>query len=92
MAKKILDNLSLDMIQCEKDGYGVHYGKWKAMQKPVEIEQPGIPEGWLVCQYCGIPFKPKTRRPQKYCQHICGVRAMDERRKKKKEGSINGQA
>ena len=22
------DKLLLDMIQCEKDGFGVHYGKW----------------------------------------------------------------
>ena len=46
--KKILDKLSLDMIECEKAGYGVHYGAWKATQtKPVIIEKK-IPEGWLV--------------------------------------------
>ena len=31
--KKELDKLSLDMIECEKAGFGVHYGAWKAAQE-----------------------------------------------------------
>ena len=68
MAKKKLDKLSLDIIECQKAGFGVHYGAWKATQtKPAEIKKE-IPDGWLVCQYCGKPFKPKTKRPQRYCE------------------------
>lgn len=66
-----LDKLSLDMIQCEKDGYGCHYGAWKAAQdRPVTIEKE-IPDGWLVCQRCGRVFKPKTKRKQFYCDAMC---------------------
>lgn len=77
--KKQLDNLSLDMIQCKKDGYGVHYGKWKANQKPVEIVPGEIPEGWRVCANCGRPFKPKTKRIQYYCEAYCQIEAQKQR-------------
>ena len=84
--KKELDKLSLDMIQCEKDGFGVHYGRWKAMQKPVKIEPQGIPEGWLVCAQCGTPFKPKTKRKQYYCGAFCQQQAQTARYKERKKG------
>lgn len=77
--KKQLDKLSLDMIQCKKDGYGVHYGKWKAAQKPVEIEPDETPDGWRVCAHCGKPFKPKTKRIQLYCEAYCQMEAQRER-------------
>lgn len=85
--KKKLDKLSLDMIECEKAGYGCHYGAWKAAQEEkaraekvmVEKKEPEIPEGWLVCQHCGKAFKPKTKRPQKYCQFNCQYEAQRER-------------
>ena len=77
--KKQLDKLSLDMIQCKKDGYGVHYGKWKANQKPVEIEPDDTPDGWRVCAHCGKPFKPKTKRIQLYCEAYCQMEAQRER-------------
>ena len=82
--KKKLDKLSLDMIECEKAGYGCHYGAWKAAQgyKPIE-KKTGVPDGWLVCQYCGKPFKPKTRRPQKFCEPNCQSQAyLDANRHK----------
>lgn len=79
MAKKQIDKLSLDMIQCKKDGFGVHYGRWKATQKPVEIEEPPLPEGWRVCVWCGNPYKPKTKRPTKYCEVYCQNAAIKER-------------
>ena len=77
--KKKLDKLSLDMIECEKAGYGVHYGAWKATQTNPVIIEKRIPEGWLVCQWCGKPFKPKTKRPQKYCEAICQKQASYQR-------------
>lgn len=64
--------LDLDMIQCVKDGYGCHYGAWKAAQKPVPIKRDVIPEGWRVCIGCGKPFKPKTlHSKQIYCDVTC---------------------
>ena len=86
MAKKQLDKLSLDMIQCEKDGYGVHYGKWYAAQnRPVKIEPKGLPDGWKKCAYCGKPFKPKTKRIQYYCEAQCQAAAQKLRDKEKRK-------
>lgn len=68
--KKELDKLSQEMIQCEKDGFGVHYGRWKATQpivKPVPVE---IPEGWKSCPQCGRAFKP-VKANNKYCGAEC---------------------
>ena len=80
MAKgKELDKLSRDMIECEKAGYGCHYGAWYAATHPIKTvpavptvptEKP-IPEGWLVCQWCGKPFMPKTKKKQKFCEPMC---------------------
>ena len=83
MAKKELDKLSLDMIQCEKDGYGVHYGAWKATQpiaKPNTVEV--LPDGWKLCAHCGKPFKPNVPY-QKYCEALCGREAQTKRYKSK---------
>lgn len=77
--KKELDKLSLDMIECEKDGYGCHYGKWKAMQAERKIEKR-IPEDWRTCALCGKPFKP-TNHAQKYCEYSCQREAANVRRK-----------
>jgi hypothetical protein len=80
--KKELDNLSLDMIQCRKDGYGCHYGAWKAAKnRPVTIEKKTdeLPKGWRICKYCGKPFKPKQRGIQLYCEYYCADEAAKER-------------
>ena len=75
------DKLAKDMIQCKKDGFGVHYGRWKALQKPVEIKEPPLPDGWLICAYCGKPFKPSSKRLQKYCEAMCQLGAQRDRSK-----------
>lgn len=80
MSKRELDKLSLDMIECKKAGFGCHYGAWKATQKPVAIKEHGIPEGWRVCAYCGIPFKPTTKRKQTYCDAVCQRQAVYDRK------------
>lgn len=59
--KKKLDKLSLDMIECEKAGYGCHYGAWKATQdSPIVIQKKSTEthENWKVCPHCGNSFKP----------------------------------
>jgi hypothetical protein len=85
-----MDNLSKDMIQCKKDGFDCHYGAWKATQDPVKIEKKDIPDGWRACAYCGIPFKPKTKRKQLYCGGVCQKQAYTEKIRKAKEGANNG--
>ena len=85
--KKQLDKLSLDMIRCEKDGFGVHYGRWKALQDPVlPVKDDKIPEGWRICEWCGKPYKPWSKRPQKYCQVFCQESASRERIKERNNG------
>ena len=80
-----MDNLSKCMIQCKKDGFGVHYGAWRAAQGMVLVVQDnGIPEGFMKCQYCGKLFKPYNKRAQKYCEAYCQRRASFERCKQKK--------
>lgn len=84
MAKKRkLDKLSQDMIQCEKDGFGVHYGAWYAAQnRPVVIEKKNeIPEGWRVCPHCGNPYKPNmiSNGRQIYCDIACQKAAQRQR-------------
>ena len=84
MAKKREpDKLALDMIQCKKDGFGVHYGKWKAMQADGMIEKK-IPDGWRVCEHGGKEFKPTNNSIQKYCEYSCQRAAADLRNKDKK--------
>lgn len=68
--KRKLDKLSLDMIECEKAGYGCHYGRWKAAQtNPVVKKEESIPKGWKKCEYCGKVFKPKCG--QRFCEPYC---------------------
>ena len=76
--KKELDKLSQEMIQCEKDGYGVHYGRWKATQpivKPVPVE---IPEGMKACANCGRLFKI-VKANSKYCGAQCCSEANNKK-------------
>lgn len=79
MAKKEPDKLSQDAAAARAEG--MSYGKWKGLQTPENVEKK-IPEGWRICEYCGKPYKPKTYRPQKYCEPYCGQRARIERSRK----------
>ena len=81
MARKKTDKLAMDAMKAKEAN--MSYGRWKAMQEVV-VKPKGIPEGWLVCQYCGKAFKPKTKKPMKYCELFCQQRASDEREAKKR--------
>ena len=76
--KKEPDNLALDAMEARRAG--MSYGIWKGLQNPKKIEKR-IPEGWKICEYCGKAYKPKTKRPQKYCQPYCADMARREREK-----------
>jgi hypothetical protein len=84
MAKREPDNLALDMMRCKADGFGCHYGDWKAIHGDTKTapEDP-TPKGWLICKYCGRPFKPKTKRSQTYCEVECQKAAQRERDREK---------
>lgn len=79
-----MDNLSRCMILCEKEGFGVRYGAWRATKGPMPVAEKMIPEGFKKCEYCGELFKP-SRSDQKYCGAYCQGRASEKRCKKKKK-------
>lgn len=95
--KRELDKLSLDMIQCVKDGFGCHYGKWKAKQADGAVERR-LPDGWKICEWCGESFRP-NKSNQRFCGYSCQRKAADKRhrenaserqkayRERKKEGA-----
>ena len=78
MAKQ-MDKLSLEMIECEKAGFGCHYGAWKATQPIAKPKPKEIPEGWHICAWCGKAYKPNKIRSQKYCEPECQHNASAER-------------
>ena len=85
--KKEPDKLALDMIRCKADGFGCHYvARIATQESPVAFEpKPGeIPEGWRICEHCGKPYKPYSRRAQKYCEQGCQQAASYARRDKAK--------
>jgi hypothetical protein len=80
--KKEMDNLAKDAAAAL--AVGMSYGKWKAIHGNTKednqlIEEETIPEGWGICQHCGKPFKPRSRRPQKYCDSVCQQTELRER-------------
>ena len=82
-----MDNLDRCMILCEKEGFGVHYGAWRATKgiEPVFEVEVKIPEGWKACLYCGKIFKPAKRSDQKFCDAVCQSKASNKRFKRKKK-------
>lgn len=89
--KKDLSPLDLDLIQCEKDGFGCHYGKWKATQqaKKAEAKEPKLIIK-RICENCGIEFVRNDNRPCKYCCDECRVAANHKVIQERKHN--NGQA
>lgn len=84
--KKEMDNLAKDAAAAL--AAGMSYGKWKAIHGDTRCDtqaasEEAVPEGWYICQHCGKPFKPKSRRQQKYCDSVCQQDAKYERDREK---------
>lgn len=83
-----MDNLAKCMIQCKKDGYGCHYGAWRAAQRGVFImKEDTIPDGWKKCEHCGELFKPTKRSDQRFCGAYCQRQKADKRYREKEKAS-----
>ena len=84
MAKKNKEPDKLSQDAAAAIAAGMSYGKWKSLQSPVKVEkvEKKIPDGWRVCEYCGKLYKPKTYRPQKYCEPYCGQQAREAKKRK----------
>ena len=72
-----MDNLTREMQLCEKAGFGVSYGKWKATQP---IKEAPKKESARTCLYCGRPITSGTRR---YCNNDCSTEAWKKRKASK---------
>ena len=83
-----MDNLDIDMIRCNKDGFSYHYGKWKAMQKPKEIKPKQTKQQYeYTCLCCGNTILARTKQVRKYCDRNCqrqyiSNKKWEERKKK----------
>lgn len=82
MAKE-LDNIEMDMIEAERLGYGVQYGRYKAdypfTKEANEERRKRKPKTKPVqiyvfnCPVCGKEFTT-SRRNKKYCSEYCKER------------------
>ena len=72
-----MNNLARDAMLAKQAG--LSYGQWKAMQPPQEENPEEVPDGWLVCEYCGKQFKPKTKRPKRFCEVECQKQAYKKK-------------
>lgn len=66
-----MDNLTLEMRACEKAGFGVSYGKWKATQPVVDVPKPQVSGKVRTCQYCGKQIVDKYNRNRRFCDDNC---------------------
>ena len=77
-----MDNLTREMRLCERAGFGVSYGKWKATQ-PIK-EMPKKQEA-RTCLYCGKPIiNCKRDLGRRYCDNDCSAAAYKKRTQQKR--------
>lgn len=89
MAKKREpDKLSKEVSQAI--AAGMSYGKWKAMQVPVEIPQKPPKECFTtqVCENCGCEFVQYSRRKRKYCGDRCMEQAYQRSRRAREKNTL----
>lgn len=100
----MMDNLAADMIQCRMDGYGCHYGKWKALQPVGQIKRrtpEAFDDGRRVCENCGAVFFHYGSGAMRFCSVSCRKTAYYEnnkqrfkdayQRRKAERMAVNGQ-
>jgi hypothetical protein len=88
-----MDNLSADMIKCRKDGFGCHYGAWKALQ-PIERakkEKPkNLDDGRRVCEWCKTEFYYYGKGNRRFCGNVC-YQSHWYQKKREERKAANGQ-
>ena len=70
-----MDRLARNAILARQAG--MSYGKWKALQPIVKVEEKPIPEGWRKCEYCGKAFQKKQGK--RFCDIYCREQAYKPR-------------
>lgn len=88
MAKKEMDQLTLDCIEARKAG--MTYGRWKALQPPKEKAPDQVEEepSGKYCRVCGKMI-PRTSPRKVYCSNTC-MNQYDYYRAKKKKREQRG--
>lgn len=83
-----MDQLSKDMIACEKAGFGVQYGRWKATQQKQDIvvKKTSYEEEEKRCEYCRKVIKNPSRRTQRFCSMNCSALFRYYKRKDEQNG------
>lgn len=79
-----MDNLARNAMLAREAG--MSYGKWKAMQVPVEVKKPGPDPNTITCPECGAAFvkdSPKRKYCSYRCQHNRAARMLRHREKAK---------
>ena len=61
---------------------GMTYGKWKALQPVLPLEEKPLPEGWKKCEGCDVYFKP--RGCQRFHDDSCREKARWKRKNAKR--------
>ena len=79
-----MSNLDKDLKACERDGFGVNYGKWK-LENPTTIP-PKPKKVYHRCKYCGREMTEPMKRKKYYCNDSCRERYYYQRDKEKKYG------
>lgn len=79
LSKEDKTQLGQEMTECEKAGYGVHYGAWKATQ-PVKEFVKEQDKRLRVCPWCGEKFMPRAIN-SKYCCLDCQTNAYTKRKR-----------
>lgn len=75
----VMDKLSCEVTKALAEG--MSYGKWKAKQEIVSPDKRDLPKGWILCQWCGKPFKPA--HVQRYCSQPCRHEANKEKNRER---------
>ena len=83
---KTIDNLTRDVLEAERLGYGCHYGKYKADHpRTAELVCGQDDRTVLVaCAECGTLFEPA--RNERFCCALCRNRARNRENYRKKKG------
>jgi uncharacterized Zn-finger protein len=88
------ENIDRDMRACEKAGFGVSYGKWRATL-PYYRDEPQVSAAQVsgkvrTCEYCGKQIVDKYNRNRRFCDDNCRSNArykrlyIEEEKKQKK--------
>lgn len=85
-----MDRLAIESDMALKAG--MSYGKWKALNKPVEIVMPERKNVMKrTCEYCGDEYWASDRRARKYCGVDCMKKASQKKlRERMRERRANG--